>query len=237
MIKTEFKRIGKLVFILSIALYGIMYYLVEDIDVNQYNFEKYLDNVFNYRMFLGVYSLIFLFIICIYLKRAFVIEKIVKMPNIEDYILFLEKKLMVISVGYAILITLLCGELFIVIFGIEKMNFIILMQMFVTQFIGWLVLSSLSLLVIFSFGKAAITFALVESLTILLNFRFDLVESNKPDFLQIHEYMYGFIHMGLFTNLAKTFFYIGTVVIFYVVTVKIAEKKDFLGGKANVNNE
>lgn len=237
MIKSELKRIVKVVMMLSIVLYGIMYYIGSDVDVNKYNFEKFFDCVFNYRIFLGVYSLFFIFMICIYLKRAVVIEKIIKISNVEDYIFFLEKKLMIIAAGYSILITVLYGELFIGMFGMERVNYIILVQMLVTQFIGWLVISSLSLFVMFYFEKSAITFAVMETLTILLNFRFNLVKSDEPDFLQIHEYMYGFIHRGLFVNISKTFFYIGIIVVMYVTTVKIAQKKDFLGGKASVNNE
>ena len=92
MIKAELKRILQAVVLISILLYGIMYYIVSDVDVNQYNFVKCVECVFNYRLFIGVYSLIFLFVICMYLKRAVVVEKIIKLSDIDDYILFLEKK-------------------------------------------------------------------------------------------------------------------------------------------------
>ena len=237
MIKAELKRILQAVVLISILLYGIMYYIVSDVDVNQYNFVKCVECVFNYRLFIGVYSLIFLFVICMYLKRAVVVEKIIKLSDIDDYIWFLEKKLMMISAGYSAIITILWGEISINLFGLGKIDSLMLFKMFITQFVGWLLLSSLSLLVMFIFVKPVITFAILEALTILLNFRFDLSKSGKLDYFQVREYMYGFMNQGLYINLAKTFFYFGCIVVIYVVTVKIAQKRDFLAGKARVNNE
>lgn len=198
-----------------------------------------IGNIFNERIFLALYVIVFLIGLFPVLKKIYHTEYLVRISSKWN---FLEKicfRVCIISFEYSIILSFgwyIASGFFMSSYS-SKRDIIYVLIFLLKQLIGWIEIGMMEVFIYILFKNLALAFVLSDGILIMLNLSLYSVDNQVLQrYLRLYDFMiYSLTYGNIYIMFSTVFFHIAVIFCLFLLSHELLKKHDFISGVKKVN--